>query len=187
MPDSSISGWASAGAAWLALIISLINFIFSMKRERRQEQRQKPLLIPYLQDGLVQRSSDHSSRIFAFLLSVSNRSDFNNAIADVEMRLTYAPSSGVQLTVKLVANAECGEAFAELAPRALSIPARLDAHQTLSGWCFFRVEEAVLEGSKWIEKHVVTLVDSHGIEASIEPIIVREYGSEVPAPAQDHD
>jgi hypothetical protein len=89
MLDSSISGWAStasAVAAWLALLLSIINLVSTLRRENRREQRQRPLLVPYLRDGLVQRLADKSSRVYAFFLSISNRSDSNNSIREIELR-----------------------------------------------------------------------------------------------------
>jgi hypothetical protein len=188
--DSNISGWAStasAVAAWLALILSVINLGSTLRRENRRERRQKPLLVPYLQDGLVQILSDKPSRVYGFLLSISNRSDANNSIREIELRLTYTTAVGVQLTVKLISDPESGKAFAEAASRALSTPARVDAHQTISGWAFFRLEQAILEGSKGIERHVVTVIDSHGNEVSVEPIYVQDYGYETQAIPQDHN
>jgi hypothetical protein len=189
VPDSSTSGWAStasAVAAWLALLLSIINLGSTLRRENRREQRQKPLLVPYLQDGLVQILADKSSRLYAFLLSISNRSDSNNSIREIELRLTYTTAVGVQLTVKLLSDPDSGKAFAEAAPRALSMPARVDAHQTISGWSFFRLQQAILERVKQIEKHVLTIIDSHGNEVSVEPIYVQDYGNENQATPQDH-
>jgi hypothetical protein len=171
---------ASAVAAWLALGLSFLSLHSSRKAMRlaeQQEERRRPLLVPYLDDGYVRIGPNGGSRLYAFLLSVSNRSDSNNSVAEVERRLTYTTRADVQMTVKVRSNAQLGGAFGEGAGPPLPKPARVDAHQTALGWCFFRVEEAVLEGSP-IERYVVTLVDSHGNESTVKPIMVREYGHE---------
>jgi hypothetical protein len=175
---------ATAGAAWLALLLSFLGIRFSRKALRLQEQqegRRRPLLTPDLRDGFVRVAPDGSSRLYAFLLSGTNGSDSDNAVADVDLRLTYTTRASVLMTVKVRSNAEVGKAFVDGAGPPLVTPARVDAHQTISGWCFFRVEEAVLEGST-VERYIVALVDSHGIEATIEPMIVREYRGETETP-----
>jgi hypothetical protein len=171
---------ATAGAAWLALVLSFLSIGMSRKALRlqeRQEDRRKPSLTPYLSDGFVRVASEGSSRLYAFLLSVSNGSDSDNTVAEVDLRLTYTTPASVQMTVKVRSNAEIGGAFVGGSGPPLVTPGRVDAHQTVSGWCFFRVEEAVLEGSR-IERYVVALLDSHGSEVTVEPKIVREYGGE---------
>ena len=175
---------ATAGAAWLALVLSFVGIHFSRKALRlqeRQEDRRRPMLIPYLTDGFVRAAPDGSSRLYAFLLSVSNGSDADNAVASVDLRLTYTTRANVQMTVKVRSDAEVGKAFVDGSGPPLVAPARVDAHQTLSGWCFFRVEEEVLEGST-VERYIVALTDSHGIEATVEPMIVREYRRETETP-----
>ena len=140
---------ASAVAPWLALVLSLLSLRSSRRAVRlaeQQDERRRPSLVPYLRDGYVRTGSDESSRVYAFLLSVSNRSDSDNGIAEVELRLTYTTRMSVKMTVKVRSDPELGGAFADGDVPHLPRPARVDAHQTLLGWCFFRVEEAALAG-----------------------------------------
>jgi hypothetical protein len=83
----NVSAWigiASASAAWLALLLSVFNFRTSRKAlqlSEKQEERRKPLLVPYLQQGYIWPGPRPNIRVYAFLLSISNRSDNNNAVA----------------------------------------------------------------------------------------------------------
>jgi hypothetical protein len=167
---------ATVGAAWLALVLSVLSFIISRKAlllSEQQEERRKPQLVPYLQDGYVRR--DAEGRVYAFLLSVSNPTDSDNAVAAVDFQLIYTTKSNVRMTIKVPLHRETAKAFHDGTVLPLAIPLRLDAHQTVSGWAFFRVEDVLLGGAI-VEEYTIVLTDSHGMKAQLEPILIREYG-----------
>ncbi len=173
---------ASAMAAWMALLLSVLN-VFTSRRALRiseqQEVRRKPSVVAYLQDGYV--AVEPSSRVYAILISLSNRSDNNNAIAQAILLLTYVKTTGTQLTLKVGTEGAPPKAFVDKSTSHLRVPIRIDAHQTVSGWCFFAVDDAILEGSQ-IHRTQVTFVDTYGNESTVEPLIIREYGNNVQAP-----
>jgi hypothetical protein len=172
-------GTASAIAAWLALILSLVNVRRSRRALRlseRQEERRKPSLVVYLQEGFTSANAQPGIRVYALLLSVSNRSDNNNAVAEAILHLTYSKQRDNELTVKFLAKTEIPIPFQRALTR-LSLPTRIDAHQTISGWYFFCVDNAILQGAK-VERTIVVLRDSHGNEVTIEPMLLREYSDE---------
>ncbi|MCW8916748.1 MAG: hypothetical protein OQK24_12970 [Magnetovibrio sp.] len=178
--EIDLSGLSSAVVPWLALLLSLIGLYSSRKALRlseAQEERQKPLLVLYQQEGYVRYDLDSSSRYFAFLLSVSNRSDADNAISEVLLRLTYTTSESVEMTVKIPSTEKTERVFEEFNGPLLTVPERVDAHQTVSGWCYFQVKDALLDGCR-IERHSIAIIDSHGIEVSVEPIVVQEFSNE---------
>jgi hypothetical protein len=173
---------ASSAAAWLGLLISAISLSTSRRAIRiteRQEERRKPLLIPELRNGHFRTSPDGSARLYTFLIAVSNRSDTDNAIAHLELRLTYAVREGIDVTMKLPADTAAAKTSPQGTEIRLAVPSSIGAHQTVSGWCFFRVERSILERPNVIQRYVIALIDSHGIEATLEPIIVQEYRSEM--------
>jgi hypothetical protein len=178
LPDKAL--WpaiASAGAAWLALFLSLLNLHTSRRAIRlaeRQDQRRQPQLVPYLQKAQL-HFTPNKDRVYAFSLSVSNRSDTGNAIAEAELRLTYGIPAGNEVTIKVRANAACGKAFEAMAGPPLSIPAEIGAHQTVHGWCYFGVSAALLENAK-VQRQTLALIDSHGIAAIVEPVVVAKHG-----------
>jgi len=189
VPDTfSGSDIATAIAAWLALILSIFSIVISWKTQRlaqRQEERRKPILVPYFFDGYVRFNTDPFSRIYAFLVSVSNPSDSDNAVAEVDLQLTYTTQTGIQMKVKMRADPALESSFGD-GSRSLQIPARVDAHQTVSGWTYFRVEEALLKGAV-IDGYSVVLNDSHGNLVALEPIMVREYGDDIKAKPRKDD
>jgi hypothetical protein len=174
---------ASATAAWMALLLSVLNFFASRKALRiseQQEARRKPSVVAYLQEGYIAVGVKPGSRVYAILTSLSNRSDSNNAIAQATLLLTYVKYSGTRLTLKVSAEGELPSAFADKSANHIRVPIRIDAHQTVSGWCFFAVDDAILEDSH-IDRTQVAFVDSHGNESTVEPLIIREYGNNVQA------
>jgi hypothetical protein len=127
-------------------------------------------LVANLDDGYVRRvTSDH--RIYAFLLSVSNRSDNNNSLAVVELWLTYK-TRGAPITLKVRSDSTL-ETIADRR-KALTLPARIDSHQMVMGWCYFAILSEVVADPNSVQSYKIVCRDSHGLEVSVEPIIVRE-------------
>ena len=165
-------------AAWLALLLSLFGIIISLRALRIQEQqedRRKPFLVPYLQDGYVGYISD--GRVYAFLLSVSNPADSDNSVASLDLRLTYKKQSSYQMNIKVRSDSTLDKFFLGSSGHSLLTPSRVDAHQTVSGWVFFMVEESILKGTI-VEGHTILIIDAHGIVTQIEPILIREFCDE---------
>jgi hypothetical protein len=173
---------ASAIAAWLALLLSLLNFRTSRRALRlaeKQDDRRAPSLALYLGEGFF-ISQKSGGRVYAFLLSVSNRSDSNNAVASVFLRLTYRASGENDITVNISCETEAPAFFRERNLAMVPLPARIDAHQTSSGWFFFQVSEEILRDST-VERLKVIAIDSHDQQAEIEPLITRELSDALSA------
>jgi hypothetical protein len=180
---------ASATAAWMALVLSVLNFFTSRKALRiseQQETRRKPSMMAYLQDGYIAVGAKPGSRVYAILISLSNRSDNNNAIAQAVRLLTYVKIGGTLLTLKVSAEGEPPSAFTDRSANHLRVPIRIDAHQAVSGWCFFTVDDAILENVH-IDRTQVAFIDTHGNESMIEPLLIREYGNNVQSPPHKED
>ena len=179
------SAWteaASAVATSLALFVSMLSLLvsyFALKIARRQEDRKNPALRVSLLDSYVQFLCAQKGRAYAFLISVSNLSDADNALARVDLRLSYTASEDEPLiTVLVPANRARKQAFSGVADfPLLQAPSRIDAYQTLTGWCIFEAPQAILNG-RAIDRQAVVLTDSHGNEESIEAIVIREYVDE---------
>lgn len=176
---STLSTVASATAAWIALVLSIINARTSRRALRLselQEARRKPSLAVYLQEGFVSLIPQRAARIYALLFSVSNKSDNNNSVAEATLHLTYSKGETVELTVKFVATTEVPP-YLQRNQASLPIPTRIDAHQTISGWYYFCIDNAILNSGR-VERTVVVLRDTHGNEVAVEPLILREYSDE---------
>jgi len=59
----------------------------------------------------------------------------------------------------------------------LSLPLRIDAHQTVSGWLLFALEnDAIHMGT--VDAHSLVLEDTHGVSSAANSIMVREWTDE---------
>jgi hypothetical protein len=169
-----MSGWpavASAVVAWLAFLLSLTNLFISLRVTHRQEERRRPRLVPYYRDGFYRGDADSKKRIYAFLIAISNRSDTNNTVAELELRITYRNAGGIEATLKI--REDSRQQF-ELEPPDyyLAVPQRVDGHQSVLGWCHFTVTENALKQFRRIERYVVAAIDGDGTDATVEPILL---------------
>jgi hypothetical protein len=92
--------------------------------------------------------------------------------------VTYTTVKGFGMTLKVPTNAIFAGAFVGSDSRTLSVPIRIDAHQTIAGWSYFQIDESLLEGAS-IDGYPLVATDSHGYPVSVEPIIVREFSNEM--------
>ena len=64
-----------------------------------------------------------------------------------------------------------------MAANVFSLPVRIDAHQTVSGWFLFALDNDVIrEGT--IDAHSLILEDTHGVSTNTDPIMVSEWTDE---------
>jgi hypothetical protein len=141
----------------------------------RDEQRRQPKLQLYLARSYV-RSRDGSD-LYCFLVSISNPTDIDNAVARSELRAALQGQDNREVVYRIAHNpelAEGGSAGEGLGNGALSIPLRIDAHQTVTGWLLFELKsDSALVNSLWI-----MLDDSHGVTTASEVISVGEWLNE---------
>lgn len=169
----SAKNWTDIVVAVMAVaafIVSVGSFRVSSRALRlseQQEQRKQPRLVPRLLDSHFERLSD-GGRAYSFSLSVGNPTDSDNAIAHIEMHLRYLIEDAASMTVKLPACHPpedcCGR---------LTIPSRVAAHDTVSGWCDFRLKPNFLSG-RTIDGYRIVLTDSHQTETSVDALVVSE-------------
>ena len=140
---------ASAVAAWVAVIWSFLAFLTSrgaLRLAEQQEARRRPHLAIYLDRCFTRRS--HGLRKYNFLLSVSNPTDSDNAIAAAHLRVVYRTPDGFLASV--------------------DVPAT-----TVAGWMEFSYPLSMLDNCA-PEKYSIVLTDSHSITTMAEALLVLE-------------
>lgn len=168
---------ATAGAAWLALLLSILGISLNWRATRiaeKQEKRRHPLLVAYLQDAFMERNKGRKTRIYTLPVTVSNRSDSGNAIANLELRIVYTGDGGFQRTLVVGSNAGLSDVVSRATASPLVPPVHIDANSMVSGSCFFEVVEEKLH-SVLVDRYIVAMIDTHGNETALEPILIREY------------
>jgi hypothetical protein len=160
--------------------ISVFNLYFtwqSRKLAREQEHRRLPRLVSSLINGYFQKDKEAGGRVYAFLVTVTNPTDSNNAIAKADLAITCLTADRTQMTVKIRTNGSSALNFVKGQDAALAVPASISAHNAISGWLRFHVPAALLEGVA-IESYRLVFTDPHGEETSVAPILVQEYRDE---------
>lgn len=167
--------FAAAVAAWVAATFAYLTARRSgraLRLAEQQEARRQPVLVLYLLRGYLRRANEE--RIYAFLLSVSNPSDSNNAIAQIDLRIEYRTASNFFAAVDVPTVSQDDEMFGGDNHARLEIPIHVDAHHTVAGWVFFRVQRALLE-DRSVDTYVIVATDSHGERVSIETALLQEF------------
>jgi hypothetical protein len=178
-PRVWISALALLVACWSAFISwrSGKNAARALAISESQEKRRQPQLGVYLVNGyrrLVPRR-----QLFGFLVSVSNPTDIDNSIARAELQITYLLDADVKAVCRIQHNPALRENIADDPVQAtvFSLPVRIDAHQTVSGWFLFGLDNDVIHNGT-IDAHSLILEDTHGVSTDTDPIMVREWTDE---------
>lgn len=179
---SSFIAWfdLTKAIAIAGLCIALISSYFTWQNRRlavEQEKRRAPHLLPSLVHGFFKNDESDGGRVYAFLLTVRNPSDSNNAISEADLAITYLTQDRVQLTVKLRANESKAVNFVKGQGEALTVPVSIPAHNTVSGWLHFHMPAPMLVGME-IEAYRLILTDTHRETTDVAPILVQEYRDE---------
>jgi hypothetical protein len=160
---SAILSWRSFQNARKALAIS-----------ERQEKRREPEFRVYLVNGYRRLVQDR--QVFAFTVSISNPSDINNSVVRAELRaLCVADQTQIVLRVEHDGTLDLPiEDARQQGPNPFILPARIDAHQTISGCLLFAIPNAII-GERTIDKHDLILEDTHGVPTVADSIMVRAW------------
>lgn len=162
-------------AAWIAIIISYLSYRRSgraLRLAEQQEERRRPVLVLYLQRGYLRRTEQ--DRIYKFLLSISNPSDSNNAVARIDLRIEYRTAANFRAAVDVPAVRQDDQTFGGDNHAEIEIPIKVDAHNTVTGWVCFQVKKALLKDCN-VDSYVILVTDSHGERGSIETALVQEF------------
>ncbi len=165
---------AAALAAWVAAFFAYLTARRSgraLRLAEQQEERRRPALVLYMHSGYLRRKDE--DRVYMFLLSVSNPSDIDNAIARLDLRIRYNTVSGFPATVDVPSVAQHSGMFPGDDHAGLEIPVNLDAHKTVVGRVFFLLKRALLKGCR-VDGYEVIATDSHQSQTSIEVALVQE-------------
>lgn len=161
---------ATAGAALVALLISLVSLHYSRKGlvlAEVQDRRRQPKLFPEYLSGYFSTDATTGARTYHVNLAIRNPTDSDNAVARIELNLTYRLPDNTLITARVAAANDGAQR------PILSVPQRVGAHETVAGWCAFVVDPAVIAGRQ-MEGYTVELNDSHGQLTSVTPLILSE-------------
>jgi len=146
--------------------------------QREAGKKPQPPTARYFANGYRKLASNR--QIFGMLTSISNPTDIDNSISrarvasgmqnprryDGYLRIQHNPAIG-----------QCPGPRCEDAAHIFSLPARIGAHQTISGWLLFSLENASI-GDGTVDSHRIILFDTHDIETTTDQIMVMAWTDE---------
>ncbi|MEC4685485.1 MAG: hypothetical protein VST71_07120 [Nitrospirota bacterium] len=171
---------ASVVAAWVAALFAYVSARTSKRAlllAEQQEKRRQPKLVPYLVDGYHKSISQDQFSIYAFSLSISNPSDIDNSIAQIEFQIAYTTATNAHMVVKVQHDDNPIDRFGGGDIKPFLIPESINAHLTIAGWAFFKIDD-ILIGNSDIDAYTLIFTDSHGAFSTLEPNMVREFADE---------
>lgn len=175
---------ASAVAAWVAALFAYLSARTSKRSfqlAELQETKRQPKLVPYLSGAYYKPAPLDKNTIYAFSLSISNPSDIDNAIAFLELQVTYTIPEDTIMSLKVPHDPRLSTNFSDNEHVHFTIPERIGAHQTIAGWVFFKIDNTLITNFD-INSYKLVVTDSHGIVSHLEPIIVSEFIDEEEMP-----
>lgn len=175
----SIVDWfdLTRGIAVAGLLLAIFNTLHNYRRDRRQEVRRQPRLLPSLVNGFYHSNDASEGRIYALHVTVRNPSDTNNSISEAELAIRYKNAEHADITVRIPANSQ-KVGLIDAKDDILRIPIQIQAHNTVSGWLYFFVSFALIEGVL-IEGYDLIVVDTHGDVSRIAPNVMQEFRDEM--------
>lgn len=176
--SSNLLNWLPALAAWAGVFFVYLNARRSARLLRlaeQQEERRRPILVLYFQGGYLRRTDQ--DRVYMFMLAVSNPSDSNNSVARIHLRIEYRTPANFLATVDVPNVFQANEEFGGASHAALEIPINVDAHKTIVGRVFFRLNKSLLKDCA-VDGYEIIVTDTHDAQTSVETALVQELVDE---------
>src|SRR5438105_4174104 len=152
--------------AFASLVVSICSTIYSGRKSSRalaisenQERRRQPQLGIYLANAY--RCITAKRQFFSFLVSVTNPTDINNAVARAELQITYLVRDDASIVCRVQHDRTLEDTQnhdGDPSPTVFTLPLRIDAHQTASGRFLFALDNDAI-GKGTIDAHNLILED----------------------------
>lgn len=174
--DSAVS-WAVGASpfiAGLALLVSLGSAFISYKSyalAKKKYEMSKHDVEIYYAEGFVRTTE--SGKYFAFLISITNKSEQSNSVKRINLKIDYSSQIGSLSAILLDPVATVGSDFPDIPTKPSTSPLKLEALQTVSGWFFFLAGSEVIQGARILGYEVV-LEDNIGNHSRFSPQILSE-------------
>lgn len=157
--------------AAIALIISCLSYRISLKSLKLAEQKEigrKPRLEIGL-NAAASRTMPGGKQRVEFDITIVNRSDDANSISRAELELR-GQRLGRPFVLRIPPTPDD-------APRVLSLPLKIDAHQTLAGIIGFEYDRKLTSRDFLIDDDGLLIEDSHRASYAVNHSIMRDKQS----------
>lgn len=163
-------------AAWVGAIMAFRSSNIAKRSLKIVEEQAKgrcPLLVPYLMKSSFFMAENNSKRIYTFLVSLTNRSDLDNSIVNMQLQLNYHRLDEHGASLILSHSTELRTYLGKDVQNVLSNPLKIPSHDTIAGLILFECSSKVLE-EIIIDSYDIIFVDSNGLQSKLEPIYLTE-------------
>jgi len=140
----------------------------------QQEARKKPALVPYLAGGYFKKINERNTKIYGFSILISNPTDIDNAVAHLELEISYVTVQNVCMKLKILHEDKLVNDFGGGSIKPLTIPLPIPSHQAVAGWTLFNACNALLGDCK-IDSYSIRITDAHGFVTLMESDLVKEF------------
>lgn len=178
-----LASWATIATAIVTLfvaILTLINTLIakdSLKIMQQQEKRRHPFLELYYVASFVKRFHEQKFRIYAINLRISNRSDSDNSLKELNLIIQLARNIGPSSSIAFSHVADNMSSIAELVGKTvdeiIKVPTSIKAYEVIKGWALFQVNDEILQNDVDVT-YEVKVIDAHNVESSLELMIIHE-------------
>jgi hypothetical protein len=158
----------------IAIGLSIADFVIAKRALRISQidfEERKPNLVPYLINGFSLIFPDY--KIYAFYISVSNRSNNDNGIAEINLKIEFAQEINNLGNLLFQHDDSLVEKIILPSNHPFSMPVEIGAHKTVSGWVLCKASKSILQ-SKTIENYRIQIIDSHAMLSQVNQIIIQE-------------
>lgn len=163
-------------AAWVAVIIAMCSHRTTKKSLLIAEEHAKgrcPLLVPYLIKSSFMTTDDKSKRIYVFSVSLTNRSDLDNSIVNIQLLVKYHKPSQPEASLVLPHNINLKNLLTNEPNKVLQEPFKIHAHDSIVGELLFECDSTLLDAII-IDSYNIVFIDSNGLTCQLQPIMVTE-------------
>jgi hypothetical protein len=179
-PLASWAAIAAAGVTLVVAILTLINTLIakdSLKLMQQKERRWQPDWEMYLIDAYARRDRERGLRVYAANVRICNRSDADNSIKDINLRVLFNRASADSSNISIPLQSDdisAQSALTGLQPDSvLRTPLYLKGHGVVSGWAIFGLHDDILRDAD-IQVYELKIVDTYNTEASLEILVMQE-------------
>jgi hypothetical protein len=173
-----VSLWSSWGA-FASFVVAGVAFFVSVSQARTakkalrlsllQDERSNARLQVSLKDA-IDWIPDATCRWIAVRLLVLNPSDSQGALTEADLSISYRSLNGKLLVLKI--GSDSVGVYLPKGVTGLMLPTSLASNGAVEGWFIFQIHNSLLREAS-VESYTVTLYDSRGVSASVQPIIFR--------------
>ncbi len=141
----------------------------------QQELRRAEKLSIYLVGQSFKKSfREQKLRVYAFHIQISNKSDSDNSIKDIQLIVEVHGKNNFQSTIVLHNSPKLIELIPKLDSEILPSSFSINANSVLNGYALFQLPYEPIEKAE-LDSYLLKIIDVHGNETQLDSIFINEW------------